>query len=156
MFIAFAVKRIIAAAALAVIMCTAIAQEPPRSSIVTTSDAPSNDAAIELLKASVGMDVVMVQAGIHYGNWPMTNKNAQDGQKQLDEQIGDALKSAAGHPDLVAAVKAYYIAAHAYFENAWTDPTTPALVVDSNATRLKSDMDSKASAMMLEAKLAWQ
>lgn len=149
-------KKIIIAAVLAAITLAAVAQDAPNSSAAIESAAPAKDAAIGLLKATVGMDVVMVQAGIHYGDWSMTNKNAQDGQKKLDEQIGDALKSAAGHPDLIAAVKAYYIAAHAYFENAWSDPTTPALVVESNEARLKSDMDSKASAMMLEAKLAWQ
>lgn len=148
-------KKIIVAAALAIVTCTTIAQEPPSARVPATSSAPSNDAAVGLLKASAGMDVVMVQSGIHYGDWSMTTKYADEGVKKLDEQIGDALKSAAGHPDLITAVKAYYIAAHAYFENAWSDPTTPALVVESNEARLKSDMDSKASAMMLEAKLAW-
>lgn len=149
-------KRIIIAAALAIITCTTIAQETSSSNVSTTSVAPSSDAAIGLLKATAGMDVVMVQSGIHYGDWSMTQKYADQGKKELDEQIGDALKSAAGHPDLITAVKAYYIAAQAYFENAWSDPTTPALIVESNEARLKSDMDSKASAMMLEVKLAAQ
>jgi hypothetical protein len=94
--------------------------------------------------------------------------DASSAQKDLDRLLPAAIDAAHGHADLTVAIKTFYIAAKTYFDSALTpvplptfDPVTydsrpapEAIQLKATQARLKADLDSRANAMQLEAKLA--
>ena len=74
----------------------------------------------------------------------------RDGLAKLENLFPDALEAAKGSPDLVQAVKAYYLAGKAYLGS-----SPPRDVLERAASlRLKADMEAKSDALELEMKLA--
>lgn len=120
------------------------------------------------LKSNVMSKVIVFEMATASGSIAEASDAADQGQKELDTLIAPALKSADGHPDLVAAIKAFYVSAKTYFDTAHTftplptfDPVTldtqespEAIALKHNQVTLKQDVDAKEHAMMLEARLA--
>jgi hypothetical protein len=92
---------------------------------------------------------------------------ATDGQKQLDALLPAAITEAKRHDDLIAALKAFYIAAKTYFDSALTPvpmpsydirfgsrPSPEAIQLKATQAKLKASLDAKANALQLEAKFA--
>lgn len=93
---------------------------------------------------------------------------ASKAEKDLDRLLPAAIAASEGHDDLKASIKAFYITAKTYFDSAFTpvpapsfDPVTynsrpapEAIQLKATQAKLKADLDSKANAMQLEAKLA--
>lgn len=106
------------------------------------------------LRADVELQAMVLSLAIEAGDWDGAQKAGHDARADLDKQLKHALAAAKGHPDLVQAVKAYYLASKSYFENSWTDRDEPAILVKSNESKLKTEMNSKADALLMEAGLA--
>jgi hypothetical protein len=84
------------------------------------------------------------------GDWIKAADTRRDGLAKLEEYLPVALSAAKGKPDVVQALKAYYLAAKAYLGS-----SIPSDVLERAATmRLKADMEAKSNALDLEIKLA--
>lgn len=93
--------------------------------------------------------------------------DAAAGQKALDALLKPALDAAEGRPELAAAIKAFYVSAKTYFDSVDTPTSAPqydrwtnnvyespdAAQLRANQAKLKLDVESKANAMLLEARL---
>ena len=84
-----------------------------------------------------------------------------------DRLLPAALADAQGHDDLTAAIKAFYVAAKTYFDSALAPvpppsydvrfgsrPSPESVQLKATQAKLKADLDAKANAMQLEARLA--
>lgn len=74
----------------------------------------------------------------------------QDAIEKLDRHLTDSIAAAEGKPDVLQAVKAYYLAAKTFIEF----DAVNGIAGRSQAARLKADVGSAKSALELEAKLA--
>lgn len=88
---------------------------------------------------------------------------AKKGQDFLKTLVGPALAEAGDNADMKAAIKAFYIAADAYFESAFTPAAPPdydirrgSMMSESQVqlvaaqAKLRADLDSKNAALKLE------
>jgi hypothetical protein len=94
--------------------------------------------------------------------------DASEGKTALASLLQPALSEAKGYPDLVAAIKAFYIAANSYFDTSavvvplptfdpdtlTSRPSPEEVALKQNQVKMKMDVSSKGDAMMLELKLA--
>lgn len=82
------------------------------------------------------------------------NDNCADALKEIDAQIGPALKRAKADPQLLAATKALYVAAQDYFTNLPPSFLTSYEVMQITHARLKSELDAKLNELKLDLKMA--
>lgn len=109
---------------------------------------------IGLLYAKAALSALIVEATLEVEDVAKARDAADKATKDLDEQIKPAIEAASGHGDLIAAIKAYYISAKAYFSGAVPSSGTYKVVHQATLTRLRADMESKTEALKLELDLS--
>lgn len=152
-------KRLLAVfGSMAVFLC------PPLTSAQTTNPNP-----VAQLHDAVMSKVVQFEMDTTAPGDP--NRAADDaieGKKALTTFLQPALNVAKDHQDLVASIKAFYIAANSYFDTVTVVvplPTFDPVTLDSRPSpeevalkqsrmKMKMDIASRGDAMMLELKLA--
>lgn len=121
-------------------------------------------AAIHELRVSVLRDAYLFSSSAG------TAKGVEDatrGTRTLDRLLTPAIDAARNHDDLTAAIKAFYVAAKTYFDSALAPvpppsydvrfgsrPSPESVQLKATQAKLKADLDAKANAMQLEARLA--
>lgn len=122
---------------------------------------------IQDLRIAVVRDAGMFEVHTNYGDGLKALDDAKQGQSNLDALVAPAVAAAQSHPDLVAAIKAFYVSAKTYFDSAYTPvalpdydirfgsrPSPGAIAHTATQAKLKADLDSKANALKLEMQLA--
>ncbi len=122
---------------------------------------------VEDLRIAVTRDAAVFEVHTNYGDGLKALDDAKRGQSNLDALISPAVAAAQSHPDLVAAIKAFYVSAKTYFDSASTPvglpdydirfgsrPSLEATAHTAVQAKLKADLDSKANALKLEVQLA--
>jgi len=105
-----------------------------------------------LLQDRASADLALMTRNLSSAQADVTKADV-DVQKARDKLDGDmqlAVKQAKGSPDLIKAIKEFYVAAQAYFDA----PASASLADRSNTARLKSDLSAKENALRMEMKLA--
>lgn len=138
------------------ISCSALAQSTARVD------------PIEAFRTHVMTDAELLSVYLADQPDPKAADTAKKGGDDLKAGVGAAIASAKDNQDLKAAIKAFYVAADAYFQSAFSftglptyDPMLNRLVLTpqqiqltATQSRLKADLDAKNAALKLEMQLA--